>query len=114
MIDIEFSFDASGLETLERQLRPRVDGTVRRHATRVRDSWKRRVRVRTGAYRDSIHEEPGDVTISEWVVQPTPDIDYAEHQEFGTSRQAANPAMLQAVEEDRRDFVDDLMRVFDL
>jgi HK97 gp10 family phage protein len=94
---------------LKANARPKAARIVGRTAFLVEGGAKQRAAVDTGAMRNSIKaEQIGELS---WEVGPH--VDYAWYQEFGTSRMAAHPFLIPAVEAQRGQFAADMAELFE-
>jgi HK97 gp10 family phage protein len=92
--------DLTGLERLTKEMEPRAEKVLDDTAFQVETEAKNSAPVLTGALRNSIHvEKPGRLyrTVGD-------SVDYGIYQELGTSRMAAQPFLVPAVEKVRAKF----------
>lgn len=81
-------------------------------ATVVNDDAKARAPVRTGNLRRSIHPELGEYSSERVTVWVGTDVEYAPYVEMGTSKQAAQPYLRPALNENRQDIIDSVEKIF--
>lgn len=98
MINISYKLDTSGLDALARKLEINTEGALSAIAHRVEAEVKGNIVAKdiidTGAFLGSIHVEH----LSEKVKWVTDGVEYGIYQELGTSRIAARPTFVPAVE----------------
>lgn len=90
--------DLSGLESIERGIARRASKLVVAVAEEIVTDAKAGAPVRTGTLRRSYHRQPVDALTQ----RVGTDLEYAPYVEFGTSKMAARPHFLPAIERGRR------------
>lgn len=102
--------DTAMLDKITAEMQPKASAIVERRGFAVVADWAGSVPVDTGAYRNSITAEShmeGNMT---FVAQDG--VEYGVFVELGTSRMAARPALVPALEKNRQPFYDDFKELF--
>ena len=103
---VKIKLDTHVLDRMARDLDKNTDGVVRTIAHQVLAETMNNIQVKkvidTGGYYNSIHTEPAGKN-TYWVADG---VDYGIYQELGTSRMAARPCFVPAVESVGRQIVD--------
>lgn len=102
----------SGLDKLVGETRRRAEKLVDKTANNIREAAENMVAVDTGALKKSI-TVTDDGELTRIVSAGNATVDYAEHVEFGTSKQPAQPFFTPAVEQERPKFEAGVKRLID-
>lgn len=98
MADTRIVFDQAGLHELFGSVDGPAGKFLKRVGVKVQRGAKRRAPVDTGRLRSSITEELSREG-SDLVERVGTDVEYALHQEFGTSKMAAHPYLRPALDD---------------
>jgi len=103
--------DTRLLDKLIRENEAEVDKHLRETGFSIASDWAKAVNVETGALRNSIlAESPKKMGNLHYRVQDG--VEYGIFQELGTSRMAAHPALIPAVERHVHPFVEGFANIF--
>lgn len=102
--------DTSKLDQITADLKPKASNIVRRTAFAVQQKAQELAPVETGALKNSIMAEEKDSPLAWWVHDG---VEYGIYQELGTSRFAAQPFMVPAVEAARAEFEEGFKELFE-
>lgn len=102
------TLDTRVLDSIIRNMPNRASEIVRTAAHEVESRSKQRAPVDTGALKNSLQAEEMDAYL--WQVHDG--VEYGIYQEFGTSRMAAHPFLVPAVESIRQWYKDQWKELF--
>ncbi len=100
--------DTSVLDKMTEEMRPRANAICGRTAFAVQGDAQGLAPVDTGALRASLEAE--EVEALSWIVHDG--VEYGIYQELGTSKMAAHPFLVPAIEKWRAKFMDAFKELF--
>lgn len=114
MIGVQTTLTDRGLVAYTRRLRPHLGAAAQRTAERVAELAGQFVPIDTGDLHDTIRVEvENDLTLTVLAGGEAPSgefVDYADHVEYGTRHQAAQPYMTPAALQGETIFKDELTK----
>lgn len=96
------TIDTSVLDKITADLKPKAAEIVEAHGQKVASDWAAGVPVDTGAYRSSILSE--SKMTDELTFTASDGVEYGVFVELGTSKMAARPSLVPALERNRQGF----------
>ena len=102
--------DTSVLDKITAEIRPRAARIVQTYGLAITSSAAQNAPVDTGALRNSITSE--SMMTGEMMFTVSDGVEYGVFVEFGTSRQAAQPFMVPAIEDWRERFLAEFSELF--
>ena len=107
--DVTTNLDTTKLNALLKQLDDKAQKATGEIALLVEAEWKKRVNVDTGAFRNSIAAE--SIDDETWRISDA--VTYGIHQELGTHKMAARPALVPAVMVAERELKERYSEIFE-